>query len=163
MPNMYHVELYKKIMQSQNIALWLFWDLFFDCDDDAEERTDARLKHIEETIGLDCIYGVCAQWAILINSTLEGHFHAQGMHVPPFFEFLEENHNAAEWTLDSRNLLSASQFVVCLSTGDLEMAEAIFKAATEASDDDKKTFIALMKNLLLFITNQFGVSFDHDE
>jgi O-acetylhomoserine/O-acetylserine sulfhydrylase-like pyridoxal-dependent enzyme len=153
--DVHHVELHKAIMQTDGFAHWLFSDLFFDCDNQAVERTGYRINSIDDEHGPKALFGVAANWALMIVSHLRKYYYGRTQEMPGILTLLEEDFDTSKLDEGQRGYLSATQFIQAISFDDLEMAEALFMAARESSLDDTGAFMTAVASLTLHTYHTF--------
>lgn len=152
---LHHVELHKHVIKAEAVARWIFADCYFDCDNEASERTSERVSSLHHQHGPMAVYGVAVNWAQTTLEVLTVYFHSSGADVPPILSMLGENFDAKILDADQRGKLSAAQFIQAVSHHDLEMAEALFLAASESSLADAEAFLNAVLGIALYIAHTY--------
>lgn len=147
-------DLFQEISDSENLANWIFWDNFYDCDGRSEERTVTRLNLIEGEHGEQTVWGICANWAQYLFGTLVQHYACIEQEMPPVAEILSSEKYTGD-SKEARAARSVVQFVSAMSYDDLEMSRAIFLAAHNASIEDADTFVFIALKAFIRVMQEF--------
>lgn len=139
-----HQELRLEIAKTKRFANAIFYDMKYDIDQLAGERTMQRLNVIDDQYGFGAVFGILANWALnsidILQQTTPGARQSDFNVVP----FISEDLNLAEVDPDERAQISAAQFVTAIAQDDLEMAEAIFLAARNSSKEDATALVQVI-------------------
>lgn len=153
--NEYHDNLHQQMLDSEKFSNAIFYDLRYDIDQQASERTTQRLNIIDRQYGTGAIFGILANWAFnsvtLLKSAFPQSRHSDFSVVP----FLSEESNLAKMEVGDRARISATQFVTAIANDDFEMAEAIFLAARNSSKEDAAALVSVILTAYINIYNNY--------
>lgn len=150
-------DLHQEISESENLALWIYWDSYYDCDQNAARRTLSRINQIETEHGEQTVWAICVNWAQVLCGTLREHFECIQEPMPPVSEILAASKYQGD-DPENRAARAVVQFVSAIHYSDLEMSRAIFGAAHDSSREDAGTFVFVLLNAAEKVCREF----DHD-
>lgn len=147
-------ELRNEIVETENLANWIFWDNYYNCDSQAQERTVERLNMIESEHSETAVWGICVNWAQYLHGTLVEHYKCINQSMPPVAEILASSKYQGD-SPQNRGARAVVQFISAISFDDVDMSRAIFLAAHDASREDAGTFVMLALNAVLLVVKEF--------
>lgn len=150
----HHTGLHRQIYLSSRLADWIYHDVRLDCDGGSLQRTNERLGTIRAQHGTDAIFGIMGAWAEKACYRVNKAMARRGIKMSPLQAIISDDLDSTTLSIQERGYMSAIQFVKAVSNDDLEMAEAIYSAAANSSDDDLLALALSALNIDLTLSNQ---------
>lgn len=150
----HHNELHQQIHTLSRLADWIYHDQRLDCDASAISRTSERLALIEQQHGVDSLFGLSGSWAQKATARMEAVMASLGGDRDVLTPYVSEKLDSSQMSTEQRAFLSAVQFTKAISVDDLEMSEAIFRAAAYATPEDLSAFVLAVLSMSITISDQ---------